>query len=163
MEEGVDESGWGWKMPDLACWWALYNTERWKARRTTVICFHVYRKRKRWLSVGSSQGSEVMLCQHPMCRTRTEQTRCCTFPATFWAGDNVPLCCYGNAGFVVFSLPFSWADVSKHTYVRCAQALKPKVRSLHYDQPIRLVQTENKQTYSYTQLSTLGSQKSRNV
>lgn len=57
--------------------------------------------------VGSSQGSRVMLHQHPVCQTHIDQKQHHTFPATFGAGDNVPLCCYGNTGFVVFFLPLT--------------------------------------------------------
>lgn len=87
-----------------------------------------------------------------MCQTHTDQNQYRTFPATFGAGDNFPLCCYGNTGFVVFSLPLTWADVSKYILVRCVQPLKPRARSNLLEAPfamsslrtIRLLQTQQK-------------------
>lgn len=99
---------------------------------------------------------------------RTDQNQYCTSLATFGARNNVPLCCYGNSGFVVFSLPLTWADVSKYIVATHVQPLKLRASSnlltlirceQHANNKASANTAGNKQTYRYTKLTSPGSQK----
>lgn len=161
MEGRVDDSGWGWKMPGSARWWSLHNTRTDEREAEQLQSIFMSRGRGRGGRVwGLPRVPEWRYTSTPCVRHIQIKTKH-TFSATFGAGDNVPLCCYGNTGFVVFSLPLTWADVSKYILVKCVQPLKLRARSNLLEAPfamsslrtIRLLQTQqkiNKHTYTHS-------------
>lgn len=64
---------------------------------------------------------QVMIDQHPMCEAHTDQTQCQTFPAMLGAVNKSHHCCYGNTGFVVFSLSHTWVYMSKYILLNLEQ------------------------------------------
>lgn len=107
--------------PGLTRWWSPHNnTKRWKRGRTNVC-----RKRKRWRGgrgVFPGFQSDATPAPHvvsyrlkPTVHFSQQHSR-----ERLGVGGYVfPLCCYGNTGFVVFSLPLTWADVCKHILAKC--------------------------------------------
>lgn len=152
MRGRVDDSGGGWKMPGPARWWSPHNTQTDESEAEQLQSI---------MSAGrDGEGVPprvpVWRYQHPTWSDTHRPKPTAHFPSHI---GNFPLCCYGNTGFVVFSLPFTWADVSKHILVKCIGADSPLQRvdgSLHSQQPADKKafahMMENRRTCRYAQL-----------
>lgn len=99
-------------------------------------CDPVCRKRKRWWGGGGffpGFQSDTKPAPHMVRHTQTKTNSALSQQhlGVGWEGwgGNFLLCCYGNTEFVVFSLPLTRADVSKHILVKCVPPLEPIARS----------------------------------
>lgn len=135
------------------------HTDRWKRGTTTAAYSPVCGKRKRWLwgSGGSSQGSRVTLYQRTTA-THREKAAHSQQRLGVWRGDYSPLCCYGNAIFVVFSPP---SHTNRCEQIRACEVcstiwavapLQLSDGSLCSEQPRFPHMTENTETCRYTHL-----------